>query len=165
LTVSLAEWICARSLDRVLVLHGWCLAIRRRWPVARSSRPRRRVVEQSRTGACCLLLRAGIRGVAVRGPFRVSAVREGERVDRAHGWRLSLALGLAHYVREHSVKPPEEVLAHIRRRSEGGNRDWPAEYAGRVFWPEVGSCQRLEGEGEPERLEVDSVWWQKVTSA
>jgi hypothetical protein len=73
--------------------------------------------------------------------------------------------GLAHYVREHAVKPPDEVLVHIRRRYEGANRDWSAEYAGRVFWPEGVACHRVEGDGEPERLAVDSVWWQKVTSA
>jgi hypothetical protein len=73
--------------------------------------------------------------------------------------------GLGHYVREHSVKPPEEVLVHIRRHLEGAPRDWTAEYGDRVFWPEGVDFHRFEGDGEPERLAVDSVWWQKVTNA
>ena len=49
--------------------------------------------------------------------------------------------GLAHYVREHSVKLPNEVLAHIRRRYE----------------EMVALAPR-----SPE--DVDRDWWQRATS-
>lgn len=72
--------------------------------------------------------------------------------------------GLAHYVREHSVKPPDKVLVHIRRRSEAADRDRVAEYTDRVFWPEGVALGHERGD-EVETLVVDHVWWQKVTSA
>ena len=93
--------------------------------------------------------------------------------------------GLAHYVREHSVKLPAQVLAHVRRRydeveSLDADRDWSAEYTDDViFWPEgfAEHIQRRLAElpeevvaqvrcdpDEVETLFVDRDWWPKVTS-
>ena len=83
-----------------------------------------------------------------------------ELMDDAYIWPE----GLAHYVREHSVKPPEEVLVHISRHLEGAGRDWAAEYADRAFSPE-GVTLFHESDAEVETLEVDRAWWRKVTSA
>jgi hypothetical protein len=83
-----------------------------------------------------------------------------ESMDGAYLWPE----GLAHYVREHSVKPPDEVLVHIRRRYEAADRGWAAEYADRVFLPEGVAFDHERGD-EVETLVVDRVWWQKVTSA
>jgi hypothetical protein len=94
--------------------------------------------------------------------------------------------GLAHYVREHSVKLPDEVLAHVRRRyneveSLDGDRDWSIEYTDDVLlWPEgfAGYIREHSAElpdevvthirrhsDEVETLFVDSDWWPKVTIA
>lgn len=71
---------------------------------------------------------------------------------------------MAHYGREHSVKPPDEVLVHIRRRSEAADRDWAAEYTDRVFWPEGVALGHERGD-EVQTLVVNRIWWQNVTSA
>jgi hypothetical protein len=91
--------------------------------------------------------------------------------------------GLAHYVREHSVKLPDEVLSHVRRRYEEMEPldvDWSAEYKDRVFWPEGAAeyirehAAELPDEAlahvrgqtdEVETLVVDRDWWPKVTSS
>ncbi len=93
--------------------------------------------------------------------------------------------GLAHYVREHSVKLPDEVLAHVRRRYDevetlDVDRDWSTEYPDRVFWPEgfadhmraraaelpdEVAAQIRSNADEVETLVVDSDWWSKVTGA
>jgi hypothetical protein len=49
--------------------------------------------------------------------------------------------GLAHYIREHSVRLPDEVLAHIRRR-----------------YDEILALAPRSPE------DVDSYWWQRATS-
>ena len=89
--------------------------------------------------------------------------------------------GLAHYVREHSVKLPAEVLAHVRRRydelgSFDADRDWSAEYPDRAFLP--GAAADYVRENFPENLAdferewdgletlfVDRDWWPTVTRA
>ena len=80
--------------------------------------------------------------------------------------------GLAHYVREHSVKLPAEVRAHVRRRygelgSLDADRDWSAEYPDRDF-PESATEQFADferGWDGMQTLFVDRDWWPKVTSA
>jgi len=89
--------------------------------------------------------------------------------------------GLAHYVREHSVKLPAEVLAHVRRRYDelgplDANRDWSAEYPDPNFFPgdrvdyvrknfpEQFADFEHEWDGM-EPLFVDRDWWPKVTRA
>ena len=93
--------------------------------------------------------------------------------------------GLAHYVREHSVKLPDEVLAHIRRRCDevetlDVDREWSAEYTDEVLlWPEGAATYLREHSAalpdevaahirrhsdEVETLFVDSDWWPDVTS-
>ena len=84
--------------------------------------------------------------------------------------------GLAHYVREHSVKPPEEVINHIRRRYDEAESldpagDWSTEYEDRVFWPEGAELPAdalAYFERHPDEIEtlvVDFDWWRTVTSA
>jgi hypothetical protein len=104
-----------------------------------------------------------------------------ELTDGAYLWPE----GLAHYIREHSVKLPNEVLAHVRRRydevdSLDVDRDWSAEYTdGVLLWPEGFADIREHSAELPdevvahirsnydevETLVVDSDWWSKVTSA
>lgn len=78
--------------------------------------------------------------------------------------------GLAHYVREHSVRLPDEVLSHVRRRhdelrSHDLNRDLSVKYAGRAFWPDYAADRnRRHRDGEVETLVVvDRDWWPTVT--
>jgi hypothetical protein len=81
--------------------------------------------------------------------------------------------GLARYVREHSVRLPPEVLAHIGRRYEelgsfDADRDWSAEYPDRAFLPEGAAEQfayLVPGWDGVETLFVDRDWWPEVTSA
>ena len=80
------------------------------------------------------------------------------------------------YVREHSVKPPEEVLAHIRHRydqveSLDVSGDGCADDDDRVFvheGAELPDAVRAYFEGHPDEMEtvvVDYDWWAKLTSA
>ena len=103
-----------------------------------------------------------------------------EFTDGAYLWPE----GLAHYVREHSVKLPDDVLAHVRRRYDEAetpevDRDWSAEYTDDVLlWPAgAADCIREHSAELPdearahiewdkvETLIVDSDWWPKVTGA
>ena len=94
--------------------------------------------------------------------------------------------GFAHYVREHSVKLPDEVLAHIRRRhAELGplevDHDWSAGYTdgadlkpegfddhlreNSLMLPDEVVAQIRRQYDEVGTLVVDRDWWPKVTSA
>ena len=65
----------------------------------------------------------------------LSAVWEGERVVLSSRTACTSGLkGLAHYVREHSVRLPDEVLDHIKQRqNELSSLD-----VDREWWPRVG---------------------------
>lgn len=93
--------------------------------------------------------------------------------------------GLAHYVRDHSVKLPDEVLAHVRRRYDeaesldvkcdgsawpsNGVRLWPEGFADHVLEHPDGLSAEFLAEvrlhAEEMTLYVDRDWWPKVTSA